>query len=449
MDAAVGGLSYTSTSGAGSTFEAKTNSLGQFIAYPGGTTSFQIGAVNLGDWFEPSSTGGGGGSIVQLPRLSYGRTACASSNAVTTAQILMGLSSSSSLYQLLIPSGSALSGCPEDLNFFAQNGIAITATEASSHLTQTENRLDVQKKVAAALFNIPVADIDKAAIGANYSYNDFGANAEGELTCAGYAKGHAGVDFQTKDVAGASTADRDVHFLTDGTVLKTDATNGRVIVSATITVHGVAEAVKIGYLHLRSINVAEGASYKRGEKLGVQGNLGLGLKASDTTSQEHVHVEIRSNTAPSGAACGADPKDKVGSLDPLPYFTSMVGGLTAKWKAQMTNYGVVQTFEFESDIAEGAFAATGRETFVSGACTLTSELTVAGNRSGGTATLHTQTTTARQQCPDGVHTAMPGFARNYSLSVQPLSLSIATVDQCDFSWSNPPGCFKFASFVKQ
>ncbi|WP_284447244.1 M23 family metallopeptidase [Fluviibacter phosphoraccumulans] len=450
IDATVEGLSYTSTSGAGSTYQGKTNSIGQFITYPGGTTAFQVGSVNVGNWYEPTSTGAGGGSIVRLPSLSYGQTACASLDANSTARILMGLNASGSLYKLLIPSTASLTGCPASTNFFTQNGIATTTAQAATHLSQTESRVDIQKKIASLLFNIPLADIDKASVGANYSYNDYGANADGESTCAGYANGHAGVDFQTKDVASTSTADRDVYFLTDGKVLKTDSANGRVIVSAAISVNGVTEDVKIGYLHLRSISVQEGTTYKKGEKLGVQGNLGLGLKASDTTTQEHVHVEIRNSTAPTGAACGANPKDKVGTLDPLLYFTSIVGGSTSKWKAQMTNFGVLQSVEFESDLPAGPFSATGRETFVSGSCTLTSELKVTGTRTGNSASIRTETTTAINRCPDGTHSAQAGFVRNYSVQVQAASLTISSVDQCDFTWSGVGGgCFKFSTFTKQ
>ncbi len=451
IDATVEGLPYKSTSGAGSTYEGKTNALGQFITYPGGNTSFQIGSVNLGNWYEPSTVAGaGGGTIVQLPLLSYGQGICSSPDATSTARILLGLNSLPSPYQLRIPSTAALISCPvAGGTFFEQNGISSTTQQATAHLQQTESRIDVQRKIASALFGIPLSDIDTAAIGANYSYNDYGANAEGESTCTGYANGHAGVDFQTKDVAGASTADRDVYLLTDGKVLKTDAVNGRVIVSATIAVNNVDESVKIGYLHLRSINVVEGQTYKKGEKLGVQGNLGLGIKSSDTTTQEHVHVEIRSSTAPTGAACGASPKNKVGALDPLVYFTSIVGGTTNKWKASLNKYDVAQTVEFESNLPQGSFIASGRETFISGNCTLTSELKISGTRNSDALDLRAETTTAYKTCPDGVHTASPGFTRNYKMSVQSTSLVVTSVDQCDFTWYSPYGCFNFASFIKE
>lgn len=450
IDAAVEGLPYRSTSGVGSTIEGRTNALGQFITYPGGSTSFQIGSVNLGNWYEPSTAAGaGGGTIVQLPWLSYGQSTCSSPDAVSTARILLGLNSLSTQYQLQIPSTALLNSCPiAGGTFFEQNGIFTTTEQATKHLQQTENRVDVQRKIAAALFGISLSDIDSAVIGANYSYNDYGANAEGETTCTGYANGHAGVDFQTKDVAGSSTADRDVYFLTDGTVLKTDAANGRVIVSANIAVNNVDESVKIGYLHLRSTSVVEGQTYKKGEKLGVQGNLGLGLKSSDTTTQEHVHVEIRSSSAPTGAACGASPKNKVGALDPLVYFTSIVGGASGKWRASWIRYGVSQSVEFESSLPQGAFTASGRETFVSGDCTLTSELKINGIRNSNSIDLRTETTTAYKACPDGVYTASPGFVRNYKMDVLPTSLNVTSVDQCDFTWHSPYGCFKFSTFKK-
>ena len=329
LDAAVGGLPYASTSAAGGTYVGKTNSIGQFLAYPGGVTSFQIGSVNLGNWHEPAITEGGGGSVVQLSGLDYGQSSCASPDANSTARILSSLNSTGNSYQQLIPTSATLRGCPSTADFFVQNGLSTSAAQASAHISQTESRVEVQRKIAAALFSIPLSDIDAASVGANYTYNDYGANPEDEKTCTGYANGHAGVDFQTKDVAGSLTADRDVYFLTDGKVLKTDSTNGRVIVSAKIAVNSATEDVKIGYLHLRTINVVEGVSYRKGEKLGIQGNLGLGLKSTDTTSQEHVHVEIRSADAPTGAACGANPKDRIGTLDPLQYFAAIVSESSA------------------------------------------------------------------------------------------------------------------------
>ncbi len=329
VDTIVEGVQYTSMSSAGSIYEGSTNSIGQFITYPGGNTQFKIGDVNIGGWHEPDSNiNSTAGSIVQLHQLTYNETSCSSANAETTAQILLGINSYNNSYHITIPDSKTLQGCPQDQNFITDNNIKISDTYANDHIVTTMDRLDIQAKIASELFNIPLADIKKKSIGVNFNYNNYGEHDEGVSTCTGYAGGHAGVDFQTKDTAGAATADREVYSLTDGKVLKTDAAKGRVIISATLEVNGSSENVKIGYLHLRSIAVAEGDIIKKGSHIGIQGNLGLGLNKSDITTQEHVHVEIRSSDAPTGAACGASPSGKIGSLDPLKYFSAIVGGST-------------------------------------------------------------------------------------------------------------------------
>ena len=328
VDTTVEGLQYTSTSGAGSIYTGTTNHIGQFITYPGGNTQFHIGDVNLGGWYEPvSNTDNTEGTIVKLPQLTYNQTSCSSTNAETTAQILLGLNSYKNSYHITIPESKTLQGCPQDQSFISNN-TTISIADATSHITASIDRTDIQKKIASELFNIPLADINKTSIGVNYNYNNYGVGDEGDSTCTGYAGGHAGVDFQTKDTAGTATADREVYSLTDGKVVKTDTGNGRVIISTTLIINGTPENVKIGYLHLRRIDVAEGDIITKGSNIGIQGNLGLGLKKSDTTTQEHVHVEIRSNDAPTGAACGAAPSGHVGSLDPLNYFAAIVGGST-------------------------------------------------------------------------------------------------------------------------
>ena len=195
--------------------------------------------------------------------------------------------------------------------------------------------LEVRKRIAALLFRIPLADIDKDAVGANYDYNNFGEDAEAAATCTGYAGGHAGTDMQTKDVEGAATADRGVYALTAGEVLSTDVATGRAFIKSTMLVEDVSAEVKLGYLHLRSIAVNPGDRVAMGAGIGVQGNLGLGLAKTDTTTREHVHVEIRAGSAPTGAACGASPKDemgnaKFGALDPQKYFAAIVEGAASK-----------------------------------------------------------------------------------------------------------------------
>ena len=449
VDAVAEGVSYKSTAADGSTLEGKTNALGQFITFPGGNTEFKIGSVNLGTWYEPSQSNG---SICQLRQLSYGQTACASISSITTAQILLSLNASSTPFHVLIPESTSLLGCPEDAGFLTTNKITVSTQQAADHITDSSNRVDVQKQIASLLFNIPLADIDKAIVGANYIYNNFGVGAEAETTCTGYAGGHAGVDIQTKDVARTATADRNVYSLTNGEVLEIEPGSGFVFIKATINVNGTNEDVKIGYLHLRSISVAKGDPVTKGQKIGVQGNKGIkNIAINDTNTDEHVHVEIRAGTAPTGAACGASPKDKVGSLDPQKYFAAIVGGTTPRWIASMTTAGVSQSVEFESTLPEGDFTATGREIFVDGTCTLTSELSISGQKNGRAINIKVDTITALKACPNGTHTSGQGFERNYVAEYSEGTISITSVDRCDITVpsTNPPGCFNFASFKKQ
>ena len=185
------------------------------------------------------------------------------------------------------------------------------------------------------LFAIPPADIDKPQIGTSHAYNNFGEDPEARTTCTGYAGGHAGTDMQTKDVEGAATADRGVFSLTDRKVLRIDTAIGRVFVASTLVVEGRLIDVTVGYLHLRSIAVRPGDRLVRGSLLGIQGNLGLGLPATDTTTREHVHIASAPPRHPPGAACGASPADArgkalFGALDPPPFFAVIVSSAVAQ-----------------------------------------------------------------------------------------------------------------------
>jgi hypothetical protein len=271
---------------------SEAGSVGDFLAYPGGKTGFQLGKVNPGAWHEPDRSNGPGGGGPMVRRRS----------------------------------------------------INIATPPAADPVTDPLNRIDVQRRIAALLLNIRLADIDKPKVGANYNYYNFCAGAAAETMGAGCAGGHTGVDFQTKDVAGTATADRDVFSLTDGEVIETDPANGKVFVRASLRGDGADEQVEIGYLHLRKVSVAKGDRVTRGEtKIGVQGNNGLSLPISDTNTREHVHVEIRPGTAPAGTAYGVSQEDKhgkeaAGALDPQKYFATIVGkGVTPKWIARMTN----------------------------------------------------------------------------------------------------------------
>lgn len=443
VDAVAEGVPYKSDSGVGSTCEGKTSALGQFITYPGGKTEFRIGNVNLGTWYEPNQSNRNG-SIVQLRQLSYGQTTCSSLNPTTTAQILLGLNAHPNFFHVKIPDNQTLFGCPQESNFLSQNNINVTTQQASDHTSDTSNRIDVKRQIAYLLFGIDTT-IDN--VGVDDNYNNFGAPRPSNVSeggCNGYVGGHAGVDFLTKD---AAKAERDVYSLTDGEVVDTNDGNGRVTVRTMLNVDGANEEVKLIYLHLRPVSVTKG-TIKKGEKIGVQGNKGVpGVSASDTTSKRHVHLEIRSGTASDMAACGASS-----SLDPHKYFAAIVGGgATPRWIASMANYGIAQELEFESFLPEGDFTATGRETLVSGTCALTSELSVSGRKNGRSLTLKTSTITTRKGCQDGTLTSEYGFERNYVGEYLGDTITITSVDQCDFLYrrSNPYECFNFMSFNKQ
>jgi hypothetical protein len=78
--------------------------------------------------------------------------------------------------------------------------------------------------------------------------------------------------------------------------------------------------------------VKPGDTTAAGKPPGTQGNLGLGLAASDTTTREHVHVEVCAGSASVGAACGAAPRDATGSgkdgaLDPQRYLEAIANSL--------------------------------------------------------------------------------------------------------------------------
>jgi murein DD-endopeptidase MepM/ murein hydrolase activator NlpD len=216
---------------------------------------------------------------------------------------------------------------------------APTAGTLGTSTPTPAERTATQRKIAALLFGIALADIDEPHIGANYDYNHFGEDPEPENTCDGYAGGHAGTDMQTKDVEGVSTADRQVFSLTGGEVVGVDVANGRVFIKTTVGMlrereleARKTETVQLGYFHLRQIFVKPGDTTAAGTPLGIQGNLGLGLATSDTTTREHVHVEVRAGNASVGAACGAAPRDgtgsaKNGALDPQRYFEAIANSL--------------------------------------------------------------------------------------------------------------------------
>ena len=149
--------------------------------------------------------------------------------------------------------------------------------------------------IASYLFGIPLEEIDEATTGpgtggVNYDYNTWGVDASG--TCDGYENGHAGLDIQSKDVAGSLTTDRTFYAISEGEVIEagTDSYHSIIIYDATLDITTL-------YLHVRSVDVTVGDVIEVGEALGVQGDTGA-------AGSEHVHLEVRDGEQYS-PACGA------------------------------------------------------------------------------------------------------------------------------------------------
>ncbi|MEK7991609.1 MAG: M23 family metallopeptidase, partial [Thiotrichaceae bacterium] len=138
-----------------------------------------------------------------------------------------------------------------------------------------------EQKIAAALFNIPIDKIDSSS-GANYSYNPW-KNNPGSIAdnACGYIGGHTGIDMQTKDVAGAATADRNYYAVAPGQVIAigTDRVG-------TVAVYDSANDITVLYLHTRTTLVTENTTVKVGNILGIQGDAAF-------PGAEHVHLETR------------------------------------------------------------------------------------------------------------------------------------------------------------
>ena len=195
------------------------------------------------------------------------------------------------------------------------------------------SRLEKQKTIAEKLFNLS-ADL------INYEYNDY-RDCPPDFNCGlvrppdcgkpcrWYRGGHAGWDVQTKSVAGDSrTANERFFSLTPGTVRDTSGTSGK------IAIYYPEKKVTILYLHTRKhhIYVAPNTSVYGpdsvnhvGRILGIQGNVGLGYPATDTNSDEHVHIEVRRDTTTS-AAVGSHNAGEIDStiIDPVEFLYSVL-----------------------------------------------------------------------------------------------------------------------------
>lgn len=185
--------------------------------------------------------------------------------------------------------------------------VNINCAFATSYGDDGVTRGNALRNLAGLLFDVPLNSVDNSAIGINYTYNDHGGSSSG--ICNGYNGGHSGIDIQTKDVAGSLTADRDFFSLSSGEVISdgSDTYN-------TIAIYNSQANKTTIYLHAREVYVSNGESVASGDRLGEQGNAGLGY--TNSTSAEHVHVEVR-NGRKTGAACGAST-----TIDPVDYLYS-------------------------------------------------------------------------------------------------------------------------------
>ena len=216
---------------------------------------------------------------------------------------------------------------------------------------------------------LAVALLKRSLSELNWAYNDFGCdrsrsasegwslNGPADYTCIfsttesdGYEGGHSGWDVQTKSVAGDdddATDEVPFYSLTNGTVvnINPDVRGSRWGTCeeppnegwicphigapwGTIAVYDEATGLTTVYLHARRIAVRRGQVVQVGDRLGIQGNIGL---STDKSVDEHVHVEVRIGNRCGGGA-GADwPHDHTSrvsrfSVNPLDYLAESAKG---------------------------------------------------------------------------------------------------------------------------
>lgn len=182
--------------------------------------------------------------------------------------------------------------------------------------------VDKKALIATALFGFAIE-----ADGLNYEYNvykncpidelDFLEDCKSDnkdAGCDGYRGGHSGWDIQTKSVALEETANETFCSLTSGEVIATSEANGM------IAVYDAAKKKTVVYLHARKIFVdtATKKDVEVGTPLGIQGNRTPRIAPSDTTTAEHVHVEVQ-NGRSELPSCGAGELVDRPGIDPIEY----------------------------------------------------------------------------------------------------------------------------------
>ncbi|WP_156964783.1 M23 family metallopeptidase, partial [Alteromonas marina] len=159
--------------------------------------------------------------------------------------------------------------------------LQITSTPLSNlQVCDSEVTLTPLKAIACTLFGKLANELDDPVLGVNYNYNNWGDNPH----LYPNNSGHAGIDMQTKNVAGGNVSSHLVPFysLSSGKVIAAEknATYNRVVI------YDDARNISFIYLHAHSVDVTVGQKVKVGDKLGIQGATGAG-------NAWHVHLEAR------------------------------------------------------------------------------------------------------------------------------------------------------------
>lgn len=186
---------------------------------------------------------------------------------------------------------------------------------------------DAKALIATALFGFAIE-----ADSLNYEYNVYKNCPKEELDflkdcdfdnkdagCDGYRGGHAGWDVQTKSVVGEKSKNVVFCSLTSGEVTATDTTHGM------IAVYNADEKKTVVYLHAREIFVDTETkkNVEVGTALGIQGNRTPRIARSDTTTAEHVHVEVQNGWSKL-PSCGASELVDRPGIDPIVYLYKSV-----------------------------------------------------------------------------------------------------------------------------
>jgi len=219
---------------------------------------------------------------------------------ITEARVVISVAYMSEMYDFLNPKiqntvQKVIDIAPQQL---------ITNFNIPSHCGDVATTPQQIKTMACYLFNKTYAEIDDLNTGVSYEYNKWGENPQlysGE-------SGHAGIDFQTKDVLNGNASQNLIPFYSIST--------GKVIAAKydgtyhLISVYDSMRNVSVIYLHAHQINVNIGDTIDLGQNLGVQGNQGSG-------NAWHVHVEVRQGQQTYAAL------NKDGSINPeiniMPY----------------------------------------------------------------------------------------------------------------------------------